>query len=52
MVGYTAKKEMSIVGHGADEKSTLDLGALSTFEGDCKYRFTSVFDWTIVRAGR
>jgi copper chaperone CopZ len=49
MVGYTAKiKEMSIVGHGADEKATLDLGALSTaFEVIANTDSEDVFDWTI-----
>jgi copper chaperone CopZ len=50
MVGYTAKtKEMSIVGHGAHAKSTLDLGALSTaFEVIANTDSEDVFDWTIM----
>jgi copper chaperone CopZ len=50
MVGYTAKtKEMSIVGDGADEKATLDLGALSTaFEVIANTDSEDVFDWTIM----
>lgn len=50
MVGYTAKtKEMSIVGHGADEKAILDLGALSTaFEVIANTDSEDVFDWTIM----
>jgi copper chaperone CopZ len=49
MVGYTAKtKEMSIVGAGADEKATVDLGALSTaFEVVANTDTEDVFDWTI-----
>lgn len=49
MVGYTAKaKEMSIVGVGADKKSTLDLGALSTaFEVVANTDPKDFFNWTI-----
>lgn len=49
MVGYTAKtKEMSIVGNGADKKSTMDLGSLSTaFEVVASTQAKDVFDWKI-----
>lgn len=49
MVGYTAKiKEMAIVGAGADEKATLDLGALSTaFEVVATTDSEDVFNWGI-----
>jgi len=49
MVGYTAKaKEMSIVGAGADRKSTMDLGSLSTaFEVVANTDPKDFFDWTL-----
>ena len=49
MVGYTAKvKEMSIVGAGADQKSTMDLGLLSTaFEVVANTDPKDFFDWRL-----
>ncbi len=49
MVGYTAKvKEMGIVGKGADKKSIMDLGALSTaFDVVAATASEDVFDWTL-----
>jgi copper chaperone CopZ len=49
MVGYSARvKEMSIVGAGADSKSTMDLGALSTaFEVVANTETHHIFDWSL-----
>lgn len=49
MVGYSAKpKEMSIVGAGADKKSTMDLGALSTaFDVIASTKTKDMFDWSL-----
>ena len=49
MVGYTAKvKEMSIVGATADQKSTMDLGLLSTaFEVVANTDPKDFFDWRV-----
>lgn len=49
MVGYTAEPMlMSIVGAGADPKTHMDLGSLSTaFEVVAATEKSDVFDWTI-----
>lgn len=49
LVGYTAKvKEMGIVGKGADQKSIMDLGLLSTaFEVVANTAPEDFFDWRL-----